>query len=68
MKDVKNTLAALNLGQRRAKAGLEVQTNNEQEAVTRLTEGEEQLRIEQAKLAGLEQNVDRLRRTLENAI
>jgi chromosome segregation ATPase len=48
------------------KAGLETQTNNEQEAQAKLTEGEEQLRIEQAKLAGLEDHLDRLEKTLES--
>jgi chromosome segregation ATPase len=48
------------------KAGLETQTNNEQEAQAKLTEGEEQLRIEQAKLSELEDHLDHLEKTLES--
>jgi hypothetical protein len=51
----------------RLKAGLEAQASNEQEAQARLTEGEEQLRIEQAKLGGLEDHLDRLEKTLESS-
>ena len=49
----------------RFKAALETQSVNEQEAQTRLTEAQEQLRIEQAKLAELEDHLDRLEKTLE---
>ena len=49
------------------KAGLETQTTNEQEALAKLTQGEEQLRIEQAKLGGLEDHLDRLEKTLESS-
>jgi hypothetical protein len=49
------------------KAGLETQTNNEQEAQTKLTEGEDQLRIEQAKLAELEAHLDLLEKTWERS-
>jgi uncharacterized membrane protein YccC len=51
----------------RLKAGLETQTSNEQEAQAQLTEGEEQLRIEQAKLAELEAHLDLLEKTLQGA-
>jgi hypothetical protein len=49
------------------KGGLETQTNNEQEALAKLTEGEEELRIEQAKLAGLEDHLDGLEKMLEGS-
>ena len=49
------------------KAGLETQTNNEQEAQAKLVEGDEQLRIEQAKLAELEAHLDLLEKTMERA-
>ena len=51
----------------RLKAGLETQTSIEQEAQAKLTEGEEQLRIEQAKLAELEAHLDLLEKTLEGS-
>jgi hypothetical protein len=49
------------------KAGLETQTSIEQEAQAKLTEGEELLRIEQAKLAELEAYLDLLEKTLEGS-
>ena len=49
------------------KAGLETQTNNKQEAQAKLTEGEDQLRIEQAKLAELEAHLDLLEKTWERS-
>lgn len=49
----------------RFKALLETQSVNEQEAQTRLTEAQEQLRIEQAKLSELENQLDRLEKALE---
>ena len=49
------------------KAGLETQTSNEQEAQAKQMEGEEQLRIEQAKLGELEAHLDLLEKTMEGA-
>lgn len=49
----------------RFKTALEGQSVNEQEAQTKLAEAQEQLRIEQAKLAELEDHLDRLEKTLE---
>ena len=49
------------------KAGLETQTSNEQETQAKLTEGEEQLRIEQAKLAELEAHLDLLEKAMEGS-
>jgi len=49
-----------------AKIVAEIQSTLEQEAQAKLTESEEQLRIEQAKLSGLQDQLDRLEKTLEN--
>jgi len=49
------------------KAGLEAQTSIEQEVQPKLTEGEEQLRIEQARLAELESHLDLLEKTWERS-
>lgn len=38
----------------------EMQASNEQEAQARLTESEDRLRVEQAKLGGLQDQLDRL--------
>jgi chromosome segregation ATPase len=57
-KDLEETIAAL-------KAGLERRTNIEQETQTRLTEAEEQLRIEQAKLSTLQSELDQLDKKLQ---
>ena len=48
------------------KARYESAATDEQEAQAKLTEAKEQLRIEQSKLSGLEDQFDRLERTLEN--
>jgi hypothetical protein len=50
----------------RLKAGAETQSTLEQEAQAKLTESEEQLRIEQAKLGGLQDQLDRLEKLLES--
>jgi hypothetical protein len=44
----------------------EIQANIEQETQAKLIESEEQLRLEQAKLSGLQDQLDRLEKTLEN--
>ena len=49
----------------RYKTALETQSVNEQEAQAKLTEAQEQLRIEQAKLSELENQLDRLEKALE---
>jgi len=59
-KEVAEVMASL-------KAGLETQTSNEQEAQAKQMEGEEQLRIEQAKLGELEAHLDLLEKTMEGA-
>lgn len=48
------------------KARLEANTSKEQEAQGTLLDNENQLRIEQANLSGLQDQLDRLERTLEN--
>jgi chromosome segregation ATPase len=58
-KDLEVTLANI-------KARFEAVTNNEQEFQAQLIDAESQLRVEQAKLGGLEDNLDRLEKTLEN--
>jgi chromosome segregation ATPase len=52
-KEAEQTMAGI-------KAGLEMQASNEQEAQAKLTESEDQLRVEQAKLGGLQDQLDRL--------
>jgi len=49
----------------RIKAGLETQVSVEQETQTKLVESEDQLRLEQAKLSGLQDQLDRLEKLLE---
>jgi uncharacterized protein YlxW (UPF0749 family) len=49
------------------KATMETQSNAEQETQARLIESEEQLRIEQAKLARLQDELDRLDKTLQES-
>lgn len=49
----------------RFKAALEAQSVNEQEAQAKLTEAQEQLRIEQAKLSELENQLDHLEKALD---
>lgn len=59
-KEVEQTLANL-------KARLEVDANDEQEMQARLTDAEEQLRTEQAKLGRLQDELDRLDKSLEES-
>lgn len=49
----------------RIKASVEMQANVEQETQAKLVESEEQLRLEQAKLGGLQDQLDRLEKLLE---
>lgn len=58
-KDLQDSIAQL-------KALLEQRANSEQEMQAKLTEAEEQLRIEQAKLGRLQDELDRLDKTLED--
>ncbi len=58
-KEIEETIA-------RFKATLETQTNAEQESQAKLVESEDQLRMEQAKVGGLQEQLDRLEKTLEN--
>ena len=48
------------------KARLDADANKEQEAQAKLIESEEQLRLEQAKLGGLQDQLDRLEKRLES--
>jgi len=48
------------------KARFDADANKEQETQATLIDAEEQLRIEQAKLGGLQDQLDGLERTLEN--
>jgi len=48
------------------KARFDADANKEQETQAKLMEAEEQLRLEQAKLGGLQDQLDRLEKTLEN--
>ncbi len=50
----------------RLKAKLEMWGNEEQQRQTKEIEAEEQLRMEQAKLSGLQDQLDRLEKALEN--
>lgn len=58
-KEIEQVIAGL-------KSGLEIQSANEQEEQTKLTEAQEELRIEQAKLAELEDHLELLEKALEN--
>ena len=58
-KDLEGALAQI-------KARYEAHANDEQEAQAKLTDAEEQLRVEQAKLSGLEDQLDQLEKSLEN--
>jgi chromosome segregation ATPase len=58
-KEIEQLIASL-------KTGAEAQANIEQEQLAKLTEGEQQLRIERAKLGELEDQLDRLEKGLEN--
>ena len=49
------------------RARLEMEESDEQETQTRLTEAEDQLRVEQAKLDQLQDDLDRLDKALENS-
>jgi hypothetical protein len=49
------------------KARLQSLDDDEQQAQIKLTEAEEQLRLEQAKLGELESQLDRLDKSLEDA-
>jgi len=49
-----------------SKARLEIESNSELEIQAKLPEAEDQLRVEQAKLNRLEDELDRLDKTLEN--
>lgn len=51
----------------RFKSELEQRAATEQEIQSKLTEAEEQLRIEQAKLGGLQDDLDRLDKTLKES-
>ena len=59
-KELEQTMASF-------KAGLEIQTNIEQETQAKLVESEEQLRLEQAKLSGIQDQLDRLEKQLESS-
>lgn len=49
------------------KSALEMETSSEQETQAKVTAAEEQLRVEQAKLGRLEDELDRLDKTLESS-
>jgi chromosome segregation ATPase len=49
------------------KSRLEIQASTEQETQAKLIESEEQLRLEQAKLGGLQDQLDRLEKVLESS-
>jgi chromosome segregation ATPase len=49
------------------KARLDADANKEQETQAKLIESEEQLRLEQAKLGGLQNQLDRLEKVLESS-
>ena len=59
-KEIEDALAHL-------KASLEASASNEQEIQIKLTEAEDQLRIEQAKLGRLQDDLDRLDKALEKS-
>jgi hypothetical protein len=46
------------------KARFDAEANKEQETQAKLIESEEQLRLEQAKLGGLQDQLDRLKKTI----
>jgi hypothetical protein len=52
---------------RQLKARLDADANREQEMQAKLIESEEQLRLEQAKLGGLQDQLDRLEKLLEGS-
>jgi len=58
-KEIEQMLAQL-------KARFDADSNKEQETQAKLIESEEQLRLEQAKLAGLQDELDRLEKLLES--
>ena len=58
-KDLEDTLAQI-------KARFDADGNIEQETQATLIDAEQQLRMEQAKLGGLQDQLDRLEKTLEN--
>ncbi len=58
-KELEETIAQM-------KVRLERQTNAEQESQAKLIEAEDQLRMEQAKLGGLQGQLERLEKALEN--
>jgi chromosome segregation ATPase len=49
------------------KARFDADANKEQETQAKLIEAEEQLRLEQAKLSGLQDQLDRLEKIVENS-
>ena len=49
------------------KARFDADANKEQETQAKLIESEEQLRLEQAKLGGLQDQLDRLEKLLESS-
>jgi hypothetical protein len=49
------------------KTRFDADANNEQETQAKLIESEEQLRLEQAKLGGLQDQLDRLEKLLESS-
>jgi chromosome segregation ATPase len=60
-KDLEDALAQI-------KARFDADANSEQETQTKLIDAEQQLRIEQAKLGGLQDQLDRLEKTLEKNV
>jgi chromosome segregation ATPase len=58
-KDLEDTLAQI-------KARFDADANTEQETQATLIDAEQQLRMEQAKLAGLQEQLDRLEKSLES--
>jgi hypothetical protein len=65
--DNPTTRKELEQGIAQFKARQEIQVNIEQETRAKLSEFEEELRLEQAKLDGLQDQLDRLEKTLENS-
>jgi chromosome segregation ATPase len=64
--DNPTTRKELEQGITQIKARQEIQVNVEQETQAKLIESEEQLRLEQAKLGGLQDQLDRLEKLLES--
>ncbi len=64
--DNPETRKGLEQGITQFKARLEIQASTEQETQAKLIESDEQLRLEQAKLGGLQDQLDRLEKLLES--